>query len=86
MNRDLIGNVNRTQAAQAAMRVIDALQDVEQGAQMAGLAATFKLAAERAGIKPADLLTYAGNVMHDAEGRRPEFQAAAAYMEGEWKR
>lgn len=83
--RDLVANVDMSRAAQSSMAVIDALQHTGPGEQLAAAAVVFKLAAERAGIQAADLLVYAGNIMNHADGRRAEFRAVEAYMEGEWK-
>lgn len=84
-NPDVFGNVPARESAQAAMSVIDALQQFRPEVQLAGLAAAFKLAAERFDCRPTDAFTVSGNLMNDVEGKRPEFRAVAEYMEKEWK-
>lgn len=78
--RDLIGNTPLVSAARCAMSALDAIQtEPDKGAQFLGLAAAFLLAAEVSGLSIPDLMGYARNVINHAEGRRPEFEAVAAY-------
>lgn len=82
--RDQTANCDLRRAARCCMAVADGVQRAEQpGARLMGLAAAFLLAAEASGIPSADLMAYARNCINDAEGRRPEFAAAATYIEQE---
>jgi len=77
-------NADLSQAARASMSVIDRLQTYQPGEQIASLAGTFKLMAERFGIDPADAFQAVEHMMRDADRRlTPEFGAVKLYMEGE---
>lgn len=83
--RDLTGNAPLRQSAQAAMSVADAVQRIpNQGARLMGLAASFLMASECAGLPVNDLMGMARNCINDAgEGRHPEFAAVDAYIKNE---
>lgn len=85
MNRDLLGNADRTLVARAAMEVIDALQKHQPATQALGLAVTFRAMMDHYKLNLSDLFTFAGNIVVDADGRRPEFKTVEDYMQGEWK-
>lgn len=84
LDLDRLGNIPVREAARATMAVIDRLQDLTPEQQMAGITACFTLACEHYGINPQDMFTYSNNIMHHADGRRPEFQAVRQFMKGEW--
>lgn len=82
--RDQTANCDLRLAARCCMAVANGVQQApDPGARLMGLAAAFLLAAEASGIPSADLMAYARNCIHTAEGRRPEFAAAARYIEQE---
>lgn len=82
--RDQIANCDMRQAARCCMAVVNGVQHAPvPGLRLMGLSAAFVLAAEASGIPPVDLMAYARNCIHTAEGRRPEFAAAARYIEQE---
>lgn len=82
--RDLAGNARVREAANLCMALIDAVQaGSDPGARLLALACTFLMASEQADIQPADLMAYARNCMNEAQGKRPEFQAAANYIQKE---
>lgn len=82
--RDQTANCNLRLAARCCMSVVNGMQQADDpGVRLMGLSAAFLLAADVSGIPPADLMAYARNCIHDAEGRRPEFAAAAHYIEQE---
>lgn len=82
-NRDRLTNIDPTAAANAVMRVVDVMQDQPPEAQVAGMVAAAMLVAETHGIKATEAFAIVNNVMHHADGRRPEFAAARQYMEEE---
>ena len=82
--RDLAGNAKVREAANLCMALIDAVQvSKDPGARLLALACAFLMAAEQAGIQVTDLMTYARNCMNEAQGKRPEFQAVANYIQKE---
>lgn len=83
-NRDKLGLVSRNDAAVGCMAIISALQDFPPHVQVAAAAATFRMIADRIGMSVPDIMTVAGNVIHDAEGKRAEFAAVAEFMNKEW--
>ena len=85
MNRDPLTNIKVQVAALATMHVIDSIQHMSQAEQVAGLTAAFKLVTERLDISPSDAFTVAHNFMHDASGKRTEFEAVAMYLKHEFK-
>lgn len=84
MNRDLFNNADARRVANCTMAVIDATQrGFHPHEQMHAMAAAFLLLAEHWGVPAQDLFTATKNLMHDVEGKRPEFAAVADYMENE---
>lgn len=82
--RDQTANCDLRLAARCCMSVVNGMEKhTGSGTRLMGLAAAFLLAAEASGIPSADLMAYARNCIHTAEGRRPEFAAAARYIEQE---
>lgn len=80
----LTGNAPLTIVAEAAMSVVNGVQNIpEPGARLLGLACAFLLTAEEAGLSVPDLMGMARNAMNTAEGKRPEFTAVAAYLRNE---
>lgn len=84
MNRDPLNNIPIQAAANATMTVIDALQNLSQAEQVAGLTAAFKLVTDRFKLPPTDAFQIAHNFMNDAEGKRTEFKAVEMYLEHEF--
>jgi len=83
MNKDQLNSLNVRKAANAAMTVIDAIQDMHPAEQLAGITATFLLLADHQGYTAQDMFSITANIMNHADGRRPEFAAAAQYMKEE---
>lgn len=82
--RDLMANCSVREAARCCMAVASGVQtNPDQGSRLMGLACAFLLAAEQSGISVTDMMSYARNCMNDAEGKRPEFAAAADYINKE---
>jgi hypothetical protein len=71
------------EAAVSTMRVIDAVQDLPPEHQVVAITSAFKLLAERFNVAPQDAFTITSNIMNNAEGRRPEFEAVKAYLQHE---
>lgn len=84
MNRDRLINMSSLDAARSTMAVVDALQDFTPEKQLTALAAGFMLACEHHGVAPQDMFQVTTNLMHFADGQRPEFRAVKAYMQNEW--
>lgn len=83
-NIDSFSSLPARSGAQAAMRVIDALQGTcLPETQAHGIAAAFILLSERWGMSPQEIFEKTTNLMNYAEGRRPEFAAVAEYLENE---
>lgn len=80
LNHDRLNSMPIDVAGQAAMQVIDTLQRYPREAQVLGSAAVFVLLCERFGINVQDVMTVTSNLMHHAEGRRPEFAAVTEYL------
>ncbi len=84
-DRDLLANADSRQAARAAMSIVTAIQDFRPHEQVGGLAAAFMLMAEHFDIRVPDACELTGNIMNTVEGKRPEFKAVEAYIQGELK-
>lgn len=82
-NRDWLTNADLKEVSRASFAIIDALQSYSPGAKAAALAAVFQLFMNSAGLRPSDALEVVNNVMHEGEGKRPEFRAIAAYFQHE---
>lgn len=83
MNRDKLSNLKVRKAANAAMLVIDTMQQLPPEEQIAGLAAAFLLLADRVKMSPQEMFSFTTSIMNHADGRRPEFAAVAQYMDME---
>lgn len=82
-NRDLMNMAGVKESATATMRVIDAAQDLPPHLQLIAITATFQLMIDRFGVPAQDAFTVADNIMHSAQGKRPEFAAVRMYLENE---
>lgn len=83
LNRDLMNHLSTQAVARDSIAILDRLQDMPSERQIVALASVYRLMTERFDISPHDLHTIADNIMNHAQGRRVEFEAVAAYMEGE---
>ena len=82
--RDLLANAPITDAANAAMAVVDSVQSCpNNGVILLGFSAAFLLAVEASGLTVSDVMVYTKNVINNAEGKRPEFQAVSRYIDNE---
>lgn len=81
--RDALRNADVRQSGNAAMATIDAVQLRPPAVQLMGITAAFLLLSKAYGMRPTDLFTYADNLMHAADKKRPEFRGVAAYIENE---
>jgi hypothetical protein len=82
--RDLLANAPITDAANAAMAVVDSVQSCpNNGVKLLGFSAAFLLAVEASGLTVSDVMVYTKNAINDAEGKRPEFQAVSRYIDNE---
>lgn len=82
-NRDLFGMASPTQVGNATMSIIDGLHRFPAHVQVAAVCAAFLLLTEEARIPVSDAFTTVKNIMNDANGKRPEFDAVAAYIKHE---
>lgn len=83
MNKDQLTNMDVGSASRASMQVIDALQRMTPAEQVAGIASCFLLLCAHLSITPQEAFAATTNLMHYAEGRRPEFLAVEQYMREE---
>jgi hypothetical protein len=83
LNRDLFMNTNLKAVSTSAMKLVDAVQDRPNHEQLAAFGAAFLLMVEQSGMSLSDVMCAVKNMMHHAEGKRPEFKAAEAYMRHE---
>lgn len=84
LNRDALNMADPAMVARAGMTVIDALQvQFHPHVQAMGAAAAFLSLAEHYGIPAQDLFTATKNLINGVDGKRTEFKAIDAYMEGE---
>lgn len=83
LNRDLMNSIPPVTAARDAMSIVDLMQDMTAERQIIALTSVYRLMVERFGVSPHDIHTVSDNIMNHADGRRAEFKAVAAYMEGE---
>ena len=82
--RDLLANAPITDAANAAMAVVDSVQSCpNNGVKLLGFSAAFLLAVEASGLTVSDVMVYTKNAINNAEGKRPEFQAVSRYIDNE---
>ncbi len=81
---DEINNADQRTAANAAMSVIDRLQDYRPAVQAHALATGFLVMCETLKLNPAEVFQRSQNLMAHSDGtRRAEFRALKAYMENE---
>ena len=83
MDPDMFKSVNVPEVANATMAVIDTIQDTPPHVRVAAISCAFLLMCERVGIEPQDAFSVVTNLMNFADGKRPEFAAVKAYLEGE---
>lgn len=70
----------------AAMQLVDRLQDHPPAIQSVAAAVLFLQVAKTHGLNPQDIFTVAGNMTADTiHGERPEFRALRLYAEHELK-
>lgn len=87
MDRDKLTNVSAKQAAHAAMRVVDALQDHPEAERAVGLAAAFTYMCEHAGVCHSTVMSIADRASRDADRKRiVEFNGVRAYIRNEMSR
>jgi hypothetical protein len=84
INNDLLMSADPIAVAHAAMTVIDAMQTKftpEQ--QLLGISAAFLLMADGLKTPAQDVFTAITNLMNGMDGKRAEFKAVTAYVNGE---
>jgi len=83
-NRDLMVNALSKDVAQAAMRLVDRLQNYPAPIQSVSVAALFLTVCQVHGVQPQDVFTVAKNMMADTiHGQRDEFRALQMYAKHE---
>lgn len=83
-NRDVMNMAKPRDVAQASMGVLNAIQDHRPEIQIMGAAAVFLQLADHLGIPAQEAFTATKNLINGDDGKRPEFKAIDAYMNGEW--
>lgn len=78
MNMAKPQDVSRT-----ALTVLNALQEVRPEVQVMGAAVVFLELSEHLGIPAQDVFTATKNLINNQDGKRTEFRAVRAYIEGE---
>ena len=84
MDRDIINMLPIKMVANDTFALIDRMQDMKRESAMIAVFAAASLMAERFDVPPSLAGAVADRVMETAEGRRPEFAAARAFLE-EWE-
>lgn len=75
--------VPRKSAANAAMSILNALQDFPVESQAVALAVVFTRLCKHSGIRPVEAMQIAENVHTDGERVHPAFGAVDLYIQGE---
>lgn len=83
INRDVMNMAGPVEVARASMTTLNALQDFRPEIQILGAAAVFLSLADHLGIPAQEAFAATTNLINDDNGKRPEFQAISAYLEGE---
>lgn len=83
VNRDLFMNAKLHDVSTATMSLVDAVQSAPRHVQLAAFGAAFLLMVDQSGLPMSDVMGAVKNMMNHAEGKRPEFRAAEAYMQHE---
>ena len=83
MNTDHLNMAPVGEVARGTMSLVNVLQNMPAHIQVASVTSLFLLLSEFRQVKPQDAFQVASNIMNHADGRRPEFVAARAYMDGE---
>ncbi|MGH0299334.1 MULTISPECIES: hypothetical protein [Sinorhizobium] len=83
LNRDTLNMAAPVNVARASLTVLDRLQDFEPEIQIMGAAAVFLELAEHLGIPPQEAFAATKNLINGDDGKRVEFRAIAAYLQGE---
>jgi hypothetical protein len=78
-----MNNADPYSVSQAAMTVLDRLQNFPPAEQIMGAAAMFLILAEHRGIPAQDVFTATKNLINGVDGIRPEFRAVAEYCKHE---
>ena len=87
--RDGMNNANLQEVSTNVMSLADTLGgridegQSDIGSALVSLAAGLMTVCKAAQISPQDVLSMADNIIHDADGRRPEFMAAETYFKKE---
>ncbi len=83
INRDVMNMAGLGEVARASMTTLNALQDFRPEIQILGAAAVFLSLADHLGIPAQEAFSATTNLINDDNGKRSEFQAIVAYLEGE---
>lgn len=82
-NRDAMNMAKPREVSRASLLVLNTLQDVRPEVQIMGAATVFLELAEFLGVPAQDAFTATKNLINDQDGKRVEFKAVRAYLEGE---
>lgn len=83
INRDVMNMAGPGEVARASMTTLNALQDFRPEIQILGAAAVFLSLADHLGIPAQEAFAATKNLINDDNGKRSEFFAIGAYLEGE---
>lgn len=85
VDRDRLANANRADTARVCVRLFSAVQHLPPQHQVLGLACSFLLMADAAGIAAQDAFTFAKNLMADdlhSDRLAPQFAAMRFHAKG----
>ncbi|MDX0455514.1 hypothetical protein GOC72_18840 [Sinorhizobium medicae] len=83
LNRDILNMAKPVEVAGASMTVLNGLQDYPAEIQIMGAAAVFLELAEHIGIPAQEAFSATKNLINGDDGKRVEFRAITAYINGE---
>lgn len=83
LNRDRLNMASPQAVANSAMTVLNGLQSFSAEIQIMGAAAVFLELAEHIGIPPQEAFSATKNLINGDDGKRAEFRAITAYLQGE---
>lgn len=82
-DRDVMNNARALDVSSASLLILNTLQDEQPEVQIMGAAAVFLELAEFLKVPAQDVFTATKNLINDLDGKRVEFRAVRAYLEGE---
>ena len=82
-NRDVMHMAQPKAVSDVSLTILNVLQDSRPEVQIMGAAAVFLALSEHLKVPAQDVFTATKNLINDQDGKRVEFRAVQAYLEGE---